>query len=179
MSKLLHIQVSPRIGRSASIAVAEHFVEVYRARHAGDTVETLNLWETELPEFNGAAIDAKYAIMHGQPHTPAQLEAWKAVVRIADHFKSADKYLSDAGWTVVGCTSLGEPIYDDPLGNADQKGQVVRACELPATQEGTRPVQVDQLVVPPTPWSYNMRHAVAIQRARDNHAIKQQQRKAG
>ena len=93
MSKLLHIQVSPRIGRSASIAVAEHFVEVYRARHAGDTVETLNLWETELPEFNGAAIDAKYAIMHGQPHTPAQLEAWKAVVRIADHFKSADKYL--------------------------------------------------------------------------------------
>ena len=93
--------------------------------------------------------------------------------------ESADKYLSDAGWTVCGCTSLGEPIYDDPLGNADQKGQVVRACELPATQEGTRPVQVDQLVVPPTPWSYNMRHAVAIQRARDNHAIKQQQRKAG
>ena len=91
--------------------------------------------------------------------------------------ESADKYLSDAGWTVVGCTSLGEPIYDDPLGNADQKGQVVRACELPATQEGTRPVQVDQLVVPPTPWSYNMRHAVAVQRARDAHAAKQ--RKAG
>ena len=93
MSKLLHIQVSPRIGRSASIAVAEHFVEVYRARHTGDTVETLNLWETDLPEFDGATIDAKYAIMHGQPHTPAQLEAWKAVVRIADRFKSADKYL--------------------------------------------------------------------------------------
>ena len=93
MSKLLHIQVSPRIGRSASIAVAERFVEVYRARHTGDTVETLNLWETDLPEFDGATIDAKYAIMHGQPHTPAQLEAWKAVVRIADRFKSADKYL--------------------------------------------------------------------------------------
>ena len=93
MSKLLHIQVSPRIGRSASIAVAEHFVEVYRAQHKGDTVETLNLWETELPEFDGATIDAKYAILHGQAHTPAQIEAWKAVVRIADRFKSADKYL--------------------------------------------------------------------------------------
>lgn len=93
MTKLLHIQASPRIGRSASIAVAEHFLDVYRAAHPGETVETLNLWEADLPEFDGATIDAKYAVMHGQTHTPTQLEAWSAVVRIADHFKSADKYL--------------------------------------------------------------------------------------
>ena len=93
MSKLLHIQASPRIGRSASVAVAEHFIEVYRVKHPADTVETLNLWEIELPEFDGATIDAKYAILHGQTHTPEQLEAWKAVVLIADRFKSADKYL--------------------------------------------------------------------------------------
>lgn len=93
MKKLLYIQASPRIGRSASIAVAEHFIEVYRAEHPGDTVERLNLWEVDLPEFDGATIDAKYAVMYGQTHTPTQLEAWQAVVRIADHFKSADKYL--------------------------------------------------------------------------------------
>ena len=93
MTKLLHIQTSPRIGRSASIAVAEHFLGVYRAEHPGDTVETLNLWEADLPEFDGATIDAKYAIVHGQTHTPTQLEAWRAVVDIVDHFKSADKYL--------------------------------------------------------------------------------------
>jgi FMN-dependent NADH-azoreductase len=93
MSKLLYIQASPRIGRSASIAVAEHFLAVYRKKHPSDTVETLNLWETELPEFDGATIDAKYAVMHGQAHTPAQLEAWQAVTRIADRFNSADKYL--------------------------------------------------------------------------------------
>ena len=93
MTKLLHIQASPRIGRSASIAVAEHFLDVYRAKHPGDTVETLNLWEADLPEFDGATIDAKYAVLHGQSHTPAQLEAWQEVERIADHFKSADKYL--------------------------------------------------------------------------------------
>jgi FMN-dependent NADH-azoreductase len=93
MSKLLNIQASPRIGRSASIAVAEHFLAVYRKKHPSDTVETLNLWETELPEFDGATIDAKYAVMHGQAHTPAQLEAWQAVKRIADRFKSADTYL--------------------------------------------------------------------------------------
>ena len=93
MSKLLHIQSSPRIGRSASIAVAEHFIAAYRAKHPQDTVETLNLWEADLPEFDGTTIDAKYAVLHGQTHTPAELEAWQAVVRIADHFKSADKYL--------------------------------------------------------------------------------------
>jgi FMN-dependent NADH-azoreductase len=93
MARLLHIQASPRVGRAASIAVAAHFLEVYRAEHPSDTVETLNLWETALPEFDGATIDAKYAILHGQPHTAAQREAWQAVVRVAEHFKSADKYL--------------------------------------------------------------------------------------
>jgi FMN-dependent NADH-azoreductase len=93
MAKLLHIQSSPRIGRAASIAVAERFISAYRAAHPGDSVETLNLWEIELPEFDGPTIDAKYAIMHGQAHTPEQLDAWKAVVRLAEHFKSADKYL--------------------------------------------------------------------------------------
>lgn len=93
MSKLLHIQSSPRIGRSASIAVAEHFIEVYRSKHPNDTVETLNLWDTALPEFDGTTINAKYAVLHGQTHTPDELEAWQTVVRIADHFKSADKYL--------------------------------------------------------------------------------------
>lgn len=93
MTKLLHIQSSPRIGRSASIAVAEHFLDVYRAKHPDDTIETLNVWEADLPEFNGETIDAKYAVMHGQMPTPAQLEAWQAVVHIVEHFKSADKYL--------------------------------------------------------------------------------------
>jgi FMN-dependent NADH-azoreductase len=93
MRKLLHIQASPRIGRSASIAVAKHFLEVYRAKHPGDTVETLNLWEFELPEFDGVTLDAKYAILYEQMHTPEQRAAWQAVVGIADRFKSADKYL--------------------------------------------------------------------------------------
>lgn len=93
MTKLLHIQSSPRAGRSASIAVAQHFLDVYRTKHPTDTIETLNLWETDLPEFDGETIDAKYAVLQGQSHTPGQLEAWKTVVRIADHFKSADKFL--------------------------------------------------------------------------------------
>ena len=93
MAKLLHIQTSPRGSRSASQAVAEHFIDSYRNTHRGGTVETLNVWQARLPEFDGATINAKYAIVHGQPHSPDQVHAWKAVARLADHFKSADKYI--------------------------------------------------------------------------------------
>jgi FMN-dependent NADH-azoreductase len=93
MKKLLHIQASPRIGRSASIAVAEKYIEVYRRQHPGDTVETLRLWDIDLPEFDGAVIDARYAVMHGQSLTPEQQAAWQSVVRVVEHFKSADRYL--------------------------------------------------------------------------------------
>jgi FMN-dependent NADH-azoreductase len=93
MAKLLHIQTSPRGSRSASQAVAEHFIDSYRNTHHGDTVETLNVWQAQFPELDGAIIDAKYAIVHRQPHSPEQVHAWKAVARLADHFKSADKYI--------------------------------------------------------------------------------------
>lgn len=93
MSKLLHIQSSPRGKRSSSIAVAEHFITAYCAAHPNDTVETLNVWEMNLPEFDGSSVEAKYAAMHQQSPTPDQIEAWDEVKRIANHFMSADKYL--------------------------------------------------------------------------------------
>jgi len=93
MSKLIHVVASPRGDRSASLTVAKHLIESYHAAHPGDTVETLDLWKADLPEFDGATIDAKYAIMHGQNHTPEQKQAWEAVTKIANHFKSADKYV--------------------------------------------------------------------------------------
>ena len=93
MTKMIHIQASPRKGRSASQVVAEHFINSYRTVHPSDSIETLRLWEVDLPEFNGAVIDAKYAVAHQQQHSPDQAHAWKAVVRIANHFKSADKYV--------------------------------------------------------------------------------------
>jgi FMN-dependent NADH-azoreductase len=93
MAKLIHIQASPRGTRSASQAVAACFIESYRATHAGDAVDTLDLWQADLPEINGAMLEAAYAVKHGQPHSPQQHQVWEAIVRIADEFKSADKYL--------------------------------------------------------------------------------------
>jgi FMN-dependent NADH-azoreductase len=93
MSKLLHIEASPRGARSASITVAHRFLDAYRAKHPGDTIETLDLWKANLPEFDGATIDAKYAVLTGQKPTADEARAWQVVTKIAEHFKSADKYL--------------------------------------------------------------------------------------
>jgi FMN-dependent NADH-azoreductase len=93
MSKILHIISSPRGERSASLTVAKTFLEAYAVKNPGDQIETLDLWKTSLPEFDGAALDAKYAVSGGQSFTPDQEAAWKSVVKIADHFKSADKYV--------------------------------------------------------------------------------------
>ena len=93
MAKVLHIVGSPRGDRSASLTVAKTFLAAYKAKNPGDETECLDLWMAKLPEFDGATINGKYAILHGQAFTPEQDAAWKAVVKLADHFKSADKYV--------------------------------------------------------------------------------------
>jgi FMN-dependent NADH-azoreductase len=93
MAKLLYIESSPRKKRSSSIAIAKTFLDTYRKTHPQDQIEVIDLWHKELPAFDGDVIDAKYAIMHQQPHTPEQIHAWKKVEELIAEFKSADKYL--------------------------------------------------------------------------------------
>jgi FMN-dependent NADH-azoreductase len=93
MAKILHIVASPRGERSGSLTVAHRFLAAYRAAHPDDTVETLDLWEADLPPFDGPTIDAKYAVMHGAGHTPEQHAAWTKVAALADRFKEADKFV--------------------------------------------------------------------------------------
>ncbi len=99
MAKLLHVEASPRKERSASIAVANAFLDAYREAHPDDEVETWDLWAEPLPEFDGDTLNGKYAIMHGQEHTPEQAAAWQAVESAFERFASADKYvLSSPMW---------------------------------------------------------------------------------
>ena len=93
MSRVLYVQASPRGGRSHSIAVADAFVDAYRTSHPDDAIEWIDLFEAELPSFDGLAVQAKYTILHGKQHTQEELEAWKAVEAIIEQFKSADKYV--------------------------------------------------------------------------------------
>ncbi len=93
MSKLLYIESSPRKDRAASINVAKEFLDAYAKAHPADTIETLDLWATALPEFDGSALNAKYNILHGQPHSASDATAWGAIEQICQHFVAADKYL--------------------------------------------------------------------------------------
>jgi FMN-dependent NADH-azoreductase len=93
MAKLLYIEASPRKTRSKSIEVAKTFLDTLRTAHPSLEVDTLDLWSTELPKFDGSVIEAKYAILHGQPHTEEQAQAWRQVEKVIARFKAPDCYL--------------------------------------------------------------------------------------
>lgn len=92
MAKLLYIQASPR-ERSHSTKVAKKFLESYTKHHPKDTIATLDIWHMQLPPFDGHTIKAKYNILHGLPHEPAEAEAWEAVKEVFQQFNAADKYV--------------------------------------------------------------------------------------
>jgi FMN-dependent NADH-azoreductase len=90
MPHLLYIESSPRKQRSASIEVATAFIEAWQARHTIATVDKLDVWNTPLPEFDGAALDAKYAGIMGVERTPEQKQAWDQITELAQRFINAD-----------------------------------------------------------------------------------------
>lgn len=91
--KLLYIQASPRVVRSHAKAIADAFVEAWRKFNPDDTVTQKNLFDMELPEFCGEAVDARYLVGAGLPVTDEQKNAWAAVKACADEFLSYDRYV--------------------------------------------------------------------------------------
>jgi FMN-dependent NADH-azoreductase len=93
MPTLLHIESSPRKTRSASLDVARAYIDAYRATHSDHTIDVLDLWSIELPEFDGVALDAKYAEMSNSPLNDAQLQVWAGIRRLAQRLHDADTLL--------------------------------------------------------------------------------------
>lgn len=93
MSHLLYLNASPRGDRSHSKATADAFVEAYRTAHPGDTVQTVDLFELDLPPFDGFALQAKYSILGGGKPTPEEQTGWKRVEEVVAEFTAADKYV--------------------------------------------------------------------------------------
>jgi FMN-dependent NADH-azoreductase len=93
MARFLYIESSPRKQRSASIEVARHFLDAAAGEQSGNFIDKLDLWAKPLPEFDQAAIDAKYAVMHGHSFSAPQKTAWAQLEAMCDRFKAADKYV--------------------------------------------------------------------------------------
>jgi FMN-dependent NADH-azoreductase len=73
--------------------VAHAFVSAYREANPSDEIKTINVFDMDLPRFDGLALQAKYRILHGKDPTPEEHVAWKAVEDVIAEFTAADKYL--------------------------------------------------------------------------------------
>ena len=91
MAKLLYVETSPRKQRSASIEVARAFLDAYRHANPADSIEEIDVWNLDLPEFDEAAFEAKYAGIEGRARTPVQEAVWDRFVALAQPFRDADK----------------------------------------------------------------------------------------
>src|SRR5210317_927980 len=92
MSTLMHIKASPR-DRSYSTKAAEAFKASYLEANPESKIDLLDVFEEDLPVFNGKVLEAKYAILSGGQPDESQKEEWKAIEDVIDRFKAADAYL--------------------------------------------------------------------------------------
>jgi FMN-dependent NADH-azoreductase len=90
MTHILYIEASPRKSRSASIEVARAALGAWRTETPDLTIDTLDVWATDLPEFDGPAMEAKYAGLSGTALTADQAVAWDEIRTIAARFLAAD-----------------------------------------------------------------------------------------
>ena len=93
MTKLLFIQASPRNTESKSFQLAEAYLEVLRAEIPNMEVDRLDLWQADLPAFDGDKAAAKVNVFLGKDHNAVQKCAWDQIVGIANRFIAADRYL--------------------------------------------------------------------------------------
>jgi FMN-dependent NADH-azoreductase len=91
MADILHISGSPKREHSVSIEVAEAFLVAYRANHPDDHVRTLNVFETELPDFGAIESSAKFAPIEGRAQTQEERAAWAGIKAMIESVSAADK----------------------------------------------------------------------------------------
>jgi FMN-dependent NADH-azoreductase len=73
--------------------VAEAYLAALRETNSDLEVDTLSVWDTDLPVFDGNKVAAKMNVMTGQDQNAVQKTAWDQIVEIAGRFVSADRYL--------------------------------------------------------------------------------------
>ena len=93
MTHLLYIEASPMQAASTSSAVAAAWLDAWREAHPGDTVDTVNVWDIDLPPFDAEMIAAKFAVLRAQDATPPQQALWARAVALSRRFNAADHYL--------------------------------------------------------------------------------------
>ena len=89
--RILNITTSPRKEKSASTAIVNAFISEYRERVGDVVVDTLDIWEEQLPEFDAEAINTKYKGVSGEPMTSVETATWQKIRELALRFQRADR----------------------------------------------------------------------------------------
>jgi len=90
--KLFHLRCSPR-GASESSAGAEAFLTRFRQVRPGWDIDVMDIWRETLPEFDGDALNAKYARLGGRGFNSAERDAFAVIERMAARLAQADRVL--------------------------------------------------------------------------------------
>lgn len=91
--KLLYVKGSPRGENATSARVADSFVTAYRTRNSGAQIDEIDLWQEDLPEFDGDKAAAKMSFFGEGTLEGKRKSAWDEVVSITRRFAGADDYL--------------------------------------------------------------------------------------
>ncbi len=91
--RILNIVSSPRGSKSASITIADAFLDAFRRQHPDAEVDTLNVWTEDLPDFDSEAIEAKYKGVSGATMDEAETQIWTKIQALAQRFRAADRVL--------------------------------------------------------------------------------------
>ncbi|OWT76996.1 MULTISPECIES: FMN-dependent NADH-azoreductase [unclassified Achromobacter] len=89
--RLLNIVSSPRREKSASIAIANAFIDAYCRNDPSIHVDTLNVWEEDLPDFDHEAIGAKYKGVANTPLNDKEQAVWLRIKSLVTRFQEADR----------------------------------------------------------------------------------------
>jgi len=89
--KLLEIQSSPRGESSDSISLTQSFIEACKSDNGSIVVDTLNVWNESLPEFDYEAIGAKYKAVKYETMTEAESNVWERIQLLIQRFQNADR----------------------------------------------------------------------------------------
>lgn len=93
MTKILHIAASPRGAASQSSKLAEAYLTARKARHPEVEIDVLDLWQAELPEFDGDKAAAKMTFFGVGEMDSSSQTAWDQIVAVTERFTSADEYV--------------------------------------------------------------------------------------
>lgn len=127
MKNILHVISSPRNERSISKHVALTYIEEFQKKYPVGSVESIDVWENKIPEFNEHALNAKYAGLKGLELTSEQTDAWDSLKQIADQFFKADVIIFSVPMWNFGIPYKLKQLIDlisqkDILFNFDENG---------------------------------------------------------